>query len=73
MREQLEAMRTYQRGGACVNDTVLQPAARHLPFGGVGASGMGRYHGRHGFELLSHFKNIVRRGPGATRPCVTCR
>ena len=49
-------------GGACVNDTVLQVAAHYLPFGGVGASGMGRYHGRHGFELFSHLKSVVKRG-----------
>ena len=41
-------------GGACVNDTIFQISNPHLPFGGVGASGMGRYHGKNGFDELSH-------------------
>ena len=49
-------------GGACVNDTIMQTASPHLPFGGVGASGMGRYHGRTGFELFSNMKSVVFRG-----------
>lgn len=55
-------------GGACVNDTVLQVGAHSLPFGGVGASGMGRYHGRHGFELFSHLKGVLRRGAWCDPP-----
>ncbi|MDR1125322.1 MAG: aldehyde dehydrogenase family protein [Deltaproteobacteria bacterium] len=55
-------------GGACVNDTVLQAAAHTLPFGGVGGSGLGRYHGRYGFELFSHLKSVVRRGTWCDPP-----
>jgi aldehyde dehydrogenase (NAD+) len=46
-------------GGACVNGTVRQLAVPGLPFGGVGESGMGAYHGRHGFDALSHHKAVL--------------
>ncbi|UCE85914.1 MAG: aldehyde dehydrogenase family protein [Deltaproteobacteria bacterium] len=48
-------------GGVCVNATLWHLANPNLPFGGVGASGMGAYHGRHGFETFSHRKPVVRR------------
>lgn len=47
-------------GGGCINDTLYHVANTHLPFGGVGASGMGTYHGKHGFDTFSHMKSIVR-------------
>jgi aldehyde dehydrogenase (NAD+) len=47
-------------GGVCVNDTVVHLFGKHLPFGGVGPSGMGRYHGRDSFETFSHLKTVVR-------------
>ena len=46
-------------GGGCVNDTIIHLASESLPFGGVGESGMGQYHGRFGFETFSHLKSIV--------------
>ena len=46
-------------GGVTVNHTVLHVTAPELPFGGVGASGMGAYHGRLGFDAMSHDKPIV--------------
>jgi aldehyde dehydrogenase (NAD+) len=46
-------------GGGCVNDTILHLANPHLPFGGVGESGMGKYHGRAGFEAFSHQVSLV--------------
>lgn len=49
-----------QYGGGCINDTVMHVANYHLPFGGVGASGMGAYHGRKGFETFSHAKSILK-------------
>ncbi|MPN23018.1 Coniferyl aldehyde dehydrogenase [bioreactor metagenome] len=49
-------------GGGCVNDTVLHLSSHHAPFGGVGDSGMGAYHGRHGFDAFSHPKTILSRG-----------
>jgi len=48
-------------GGVCVNDTLLHIAAEDLPFGGVGASGMGHYHGREGFDTFSKLKPVFRR------------
>lgn len=47
-------------GGGCVNDVIMQLANNHIPFGGVGNSGMGSYHGKYGFDLLSHKKGIVK-------------
>ena len=48
-------------GGGCVNDCILQVANYHLPFGGVGTSGMGSYHGKYSFETFSHRKSIFIR------------
>ena len=45
-------------GGVSVNDTLLHVAQEGLPFGGIGASGMGAYHGRAGFETFSHLKPV---------------
>jgi len=47
-------------GGGCVNNTLGHYANPHLPFGGVGESGMGAYHGQKTFETLSHYKSILR-------------
>ena len=47
-------------GGCCINDTVMHLANPRLPFGGVGASGMGRYHGRYSFETFSREKSILK-------------
>jgi len=49
-------------GGGCINNTLVHLANPHLPFGGVGDSGMGRYHGRDGFLAFSHQKAIVDSG-----------
>ena len=46
-------------GGGCINDVVIHLATSAMGFGGVGASGMGAYHGRAGFEAFSHMKSIV--------------
>ena len=48
-------------GGVCVNGTVFQVTVSDLPFGGVGASGMGGYHGRQGFDTLSHRRSVLTR------------
>jgi coniferyl-aldehyde dehydrogenase len=47
-------------GGVTVNDTILHIAQHELPFGGVGASGMGAYHGEAGFRTFSHMKPVMR-------------
>lgn len=46
-------------GGGCINDTIIHLATCAMPFGGVGESGMGGYHGKTGFETFSHFRSIV--------------
>lgn len=50
-------------GGACVNDAMLHMSNPRLPFGGVGASGMGRYRGKAGFDLFSNHKSVLFKGP----------
>lgn len=46
-------------GSGCINDTIMQLANDHLPFGGMGHSGMGQYHGAYGFATFSHTKAIL--------------
>lgn len=52
-------------GSVCVNHNAVQLAVPGLPFGGVGASGMGAYHGRAGFDTFSHLKAVLRKPPRA--------
>ena len=54
-------------GGGCVNDTLIHFANGEVPFGGVGTSGMGRYHGRATFETFSHGRTLLR-SPGWELP-----
>ncbi len=49
-------------GNLCINDTLMFMSVPDLPFGGVGNSGMGQYHGRAGFDRLSHLKSVMKRG-----------
>ena len=49
-------------GGGCVNDTVVHLATPRMPFGGVGNSGMGRCHGKAGFDTFTHEKSILKKG-----------
>lgn len=56
-----QVMSRLQFGGGCVNDTIIHLASNSLPFGGVGASGMGSYHGEAGFRTFSHEKSIVNK------------
>lgn len=46
-------------GGGCINDVILQVSNHYMPFGGVGSSGVGSYHGKFGFDTFSHKKSIV--------------
>ena len=48
-------------GGGCINDVVMHLSNDHLPFGGVGTSGIGSYHGKFGFQAFSHQKSILDR------------
>lgn len=50
-------------GGGCINDCLLHVANPHLPFGGIGNSGLGSYHGKFSFETFSHKKGVYERKP----------
>lgn len=50
-----------QSGGVCLNDTVVHMSGEFLPFGGVGESGMGQYHGQHSFETFSHKRAVMKK------------
>ena len=52
----------YSFGGGCINDTVVHFSNKRLPFGGVGHSGMGAYHGKRSFDTFSHHKAVVKKG-----------
>lgn len=56
---QKKVLDTCRFGGGCINDTIIHLATSDMPFGGVGESGMGSYHGRVGFEIFSHYRSIV--------------
>ncbi len=57
-----EVLDQYSFGGGCINDTVIHFANKRLPFGGVGNSGIGAYHGKLSFDTFSHKKAIVKKG-----------
>lgn len=46
-------------GGGCINDTIIHLAVHGLPFGGIGDSGMGSYHGKAGFDTFTHYKSVL--------------
>ncbi len=46
-------------GGACINDTIMHIVNENVPFGGVGNSGMGRYHGKESFDAFSHYRSVI--------------
>jgi aldehyde dehydrogenase (NAD+) len=49
-----------QFGSGCVNNTAMQFTNHHLPFGGVGQSGIGAYHGRDSFDVFTHYKSVMK-------------
>ncbi len=55
-------LKRYSFGGGVINDTLIQITNKELPFGGVGQSGIGAYHGKRSFIAFSHQKSIVKRG-----------
>lgn len=57
---QQELMNNIQSGGACINNCIFHAANHHIPFGGVGESGIGAYHGFDGFECFSHKKGVLK-------------
>ena len=52
-------IKSISYGGGCVNDVVIQVSNHYMPFGGVGNSGIGSYHGKYGFDTFSHKKSVV--------------
>ncbi|MBW3041400.1 aldehyde dehydrogenase family protein [Prochlorococcus marinus] len=60
-KDQEKVLSMTSSGGVCFNDVVLQAGIPELPFGGVGSSGMGKYHGKSGFDNFTHYKSILKR------------
>lgn len=56
-----QIIRSISFGGGCINDTVVHAASSHMPFGGVGESGMGGYHGKWSFDTFTHKKSILKK------------
>jgi aldehyde dehydrogenase (NAD+) len=56
-----EFLRRTQSGSVGINDTVMQIASPYLPYGGIGHSGMGRYHGRKSFEVFSNMRSVLEK------------
>lgn len=59
-RIQNELLESISFGGGCINDTIYHFANPHLPFGGVGTSGIGAYHGKSSFDVFSHKKSVLK-------------
>ncbi|MEI2707687.1 MAG: aldehyde dehydrogenase family protein [Chitinophagaceae bacterium] len=53
-------LQKVQFGGGCVNNTIYHITNHHLPFGGVGYSGLGSYHGQKSFEIFTHAKPVLK-------------
>lgn len=61
-RERIDSIiESTSSGNVCINDTIMQITSSHLPFGGVGESGMGSYHGKTGFDAFTHYKSVMSR------------
>ncbi len=60
-KEQDQFINNVRFGGGCINDTIMHLSNPNLPFGGVGNSGLGSYHGKFGFETFSHQKGVLKR------------
>ena len=56
-----EILTKIQFGGGCINDTIIHLATNNLAFGGVGASGIGSYHGKFSFATFSHYRSILKK------------
>ena len=57
-----DIIRQTSSGGGCINDVIMHIANEHVPFGGVGNSGMGRYHDKDSFEAFTHTRSIISTG-----------
>ncbi|MEI6806129.1 MAG: aldehyde dehydrogenase family protein [Myxococcaceae bacterium] len=65
---QKKVLASTHSGGVCINDTVSHLGNPNLPFGGVGESGYGAYHGRAGFERFSHMRSVYQRSDSLDIP-----
>lgn len=63
-----KVLREVSFGGGCINDTIIHLASSGLPFGGVGDSGIGGYHGEASFRTFSHSKSVVKKGTAIDIP-----
>lgn len=61
-KNESKCLKSLSFGGGCINDTIMHLTEEKLPFGGVGFSGMGSYHGKKSFETFSHQKSILKKG-----------
>ncbi|MEM7792821.1 MAG: aldehyde dehydrogenase [Cyanobacteria bacterium P01_C01_bin.118] len=59
--KQQQVLTETSSGGVCLNDTILHVGVPGLPFGGVGQSGMGNYHGKASFDTFSHYKSVLKK------------
>ena len=57
---QKQVLQQTSSGGVCLNDTIMQVGISSLPFGGVGDSGIGNYHGKASFDTFSHYKSVLK-------------
>ena len=57
--KQEQVLKNTSSGGVCINDTIVHIASPDLPFGGVGDSGIGSYHGKASFDTFSHKKSVL--------------
>ena len=67
-RDGWEVVHRTSSGGGCINDVIMHIANEHVPFGGVGNSGMGRYHGPDSFDCFSHTRSIISTGTWVDLP-----
>ncbi|MFX3650198.1 MAG: aldehyde dehydrogenase [Paenibacillus sp.] len=67
-RIQDKVLREVSFGGGCINDTITHVANPRLPFGGVGHSGVGSYHGKYSFETFSHLKSVLKKSTKLNLP-----
>ena len=58
-KEVKKVLKNISFGGGCINETIMHLTNDNLPFGGVGQSGMGNYHGKASFQIFSHQKSIL--------------
>ncbi len=59
--KQQQVLANTSSGGVCLNDTIMHLGVTELPFGGVGDSGMGAYHGKTSFDTFTHYKSVLKR------------